>query len=68
MPNPRPSRWFYAAQFRSSLYCSIKVSYILPICLYVDNLEFDIFDAGGPQCHFIRSFTIAVRIRMLSVH
>jgi len=25
-----------------------------------DNLEFDIFDAGGPQYHFITSVTIAV--------
>jgi len=24
---------------------------ILTTCLYFDNLEFDIFDAGGPQCH-----------------
>jgi len=48
----------------------MKVSYMLTTCFYVDNLEFDIFDAGGPQCHFIMSFsfTIAVRIQMLSVH
>jgi len=32
-----------------------------------DNLELDIFDAGGPQCHFITSVPIAVRIRTLSV-
>ena len=64
----RPSRWFCAAQFRSSLYCYMKVSYILIACPYVDNLEFDIFDADGPQCHFIMSSTIAVRIRMLSVY
>jgi len=37
-------------------------------CLYFDNLEFDIFDAGGPQFHFITSLTIAVRIRTLSIH
>ena len=46
----------------------VKVSYILTTCPYFDNLEFDIFDAGGPQCHFITSFTMAVRIRTLSVH
>jgi len=40
----------------------VKVSYILPTCPYFDNLEFDIFVAGGPQCHFIMSVTIAVRI------
>jgi len=47
--------------------CS-KLSYILATCPYFDNLEFDIFDAGGLQCHFITSVTIAVRIRMLSIH
>jgi len=26
------------------------------------------FNAGGPQCRFITSVTIAVRIQMLSVH
>jgi len=46
----------------------VKVSYILTTCYYFDNLESDIFDAGGPQCHFITSVTIAVRIRTLSVH
>jgi len=35
---------------------------------YFDYLEFDIFDTGGPQCHFIKSVTFAVRIRTLSVH
>jgi len=33
-----------AAQFRFSL-----VSYVLKICLDFDNIEFDIFDAGGLQ-------------------
>jgi len=37
-------------------------------CPYFDNLEFDIFDAGGLQCHFTMSVTIAVRIRMLSIY
>jgi len=27
-----------------------------------DNLEFDIFNVGGLQCHIIMSVTIAVRI------
>jgi len=38
------------------------------ILYYFDNLEFDIFDAGRPQFHFIVSVTIAVRIRTLSGH
>jgi len=46
----------------------VKVSYILTTCPYFDNLEFDIFDAVGSQCHVITSFTMAVRIRTLSVH
>jgi len=43
--------------------CS-KVS--LTTCPYFDNLGFDISDAGVPQCHFITSVTITVRIRTLS--
>ena len=39
-----------------------KASYILTACPSFDNLEFEIFDAGGPQCHFITSVTIAARI------
>jgi len=35
---------------------------------YFDNLEFDIFVAGGPQCHFIMSANIAGRIQSLSGH
>jgi len=46
----------------------MKISYILTTCPYFDNLELDIFNAGGPQCHLITSVTIAVRIRTLSVH
>jgi len=46
----------------------VKISYILTTCPYFDNLEFDIFDKGSLQCHFIMSFTIAVRIPTLSVH
>jgi len=33
-----------------------------------DNLEFDIFDAGGHQFHFVMSVIIAVKIQTLSVH
>jgi len=53
---------------RSSLgfRCS-KVSYLLATCPYFDNHELEIFDAGGPQCHFITSVTTAVRIRTISV-
>jgi len=35
---------------------------------YFDNLEFDVFDAGGPQCHFITTVTITVGIRTLAVY
>jgi len=35
---------------------------------YFDNLELDIFHAGGPQCHFITSVTIAVMFRTLPVY
>jgi len=61
---------FFKIKQKLSLYVfpEVKVSYILATCPYFDNLEFDIFDAGGPQCHFITSFTMAVRIRTLSVH
>jgi len=68
-----PARWPRVASrslVRPSLgfRCSESILlYILITCPYFDNLEFDIFDAGGPQCHFIKSATIAVRIRTLSV-
>jgi len=39
-----------------------KMSYILTICPYFDNLESNIFDAGDLQCHCISSVTIAVTI------
>ena len=32
--------------------CSKSIPYT-DNCPYFDNLEFDIFDAGGVQCHFI---------------
>ena len=45
----------------------VNVSYILTTCPYFDNFGFEIFDAGGPQCDFITSVTIMIRIRTLSV-
>ena len=41
----------------SGFRCS-KVFYILTTCPYFDNLEFDSFVAGGPQCHIITSVTM----------
>jgi len=52
----------------SSVLAAVKISCMLTTCPYFDNLGFKNFDAGGPQCHFITSVTIAVRIRTLSVH
>jgi len=37
-------------------------------CPYFDNLEFDIFVAGGLQCHFITSVAITVGITTLLGH
>jgi len=48
-----------------SVFAVVKVSHILTTCPFFDNLEFDIFDAGDAQCHFITSVTNAVRIRTL---
>jgi len=56
----RPSRGFCATQLRFSLY------YCQPVLIFY-NAEFVIFDAGGAQCHFITSVTIAIRIRTLLV-
>jgi len=66
MSNTRPSRRFCAAHFQ--VFAVVKVSHILTTCPYFHKLEFDFFGAGGPQCDFIMSVTIAVRIRTLSVH
>jgi len=67
-----PTRGPHAAQ--SKVLCGpvwvfavVKVSNILTTYPYFDNLEYDIFDAGGLQCHFITSVSTAVRIRTLSV-
>ena len=38
-----------------SFCCSISSLYILTTCHYFDNLKFEIFGTGGPQCHFITS-------------
>jgi len=45
----------------------LKVLHTQTICPYFDNLEFDIFDAVGPQCHFIEFVTIAVTIWTFSI-
>jgi len=58
--NPLPGPRFCSAEFR--FFAVVKVSHILTACPYSDNLEFDISVAGGPQCHFITSVTIAARI------
>jgi len=52
----------------SLVFVVVKVPCILTTCPCFNNLECDIFDAGGPQCHFITFFTIAVRIRTFSVY
>jgi len=40
---------------------------MLTTCPYFDNLEFDIFDAGGPQCYFITSVTDAFSISLSKI-
>jgi len=50
------------------VFAVVKVSSILSSCSHFDSLEFHIFDAGGPQCHFIASVAIVVGIRTFSVH
>ena len=52
----------------SLVFTVVNVTYLQTTCPCFDNLEFDIFDASGPQCHFITSVTIAARIRTLSVY
>jgi len=71
--------WLKAATFnprsaQSKIWCGpvyvfavLQVACILTTCLYFDNLEFDIFDAGSPQCHYTTSVTIAIRILTISV-
>jgi len=61
MSNPRAACGLLQA------FIVVEVSYTLTNCPYFDNLEFDIFDAGGPQCHFITSVTTATRIRTFTL-
>jgi len=69
MSNPQPAcgpvKVFFGPAY---VFTVVKASYILTTCPYFDNLEFDIFDAGCLQCHFITLFIMVVRIRTLSVH
>ena len=64
MSKPRP----VGCMVPSVGFCYSKSIYILATCPYFDNLEFQDFDAGGPQCHFITSVAITVRIQTLSVY
>jgi len=64
MSNPRAACGPVEGFVRTSLGFPHRQSillYTLTTSPYFDNLEFDIFVAGGPQCHFITSATIAVR-------
>jgi len=51
---PCPTRDLHAVQSKVvcgpvDVFAVVKVSYILTTCPYSDNLEFNIFNAGGPQ-------------------
>jgi len=46
MSNPHATR---SRVLCSPVCAAVEVSYILTTCPYFDDLEFDIFDAGGPQ-------------------
>ena len=65
MSNPRPlAECGPVERFvrpSSGFRCGISSLYILTTCPYFDNLKFDIFDAGGPQYHFITSVLRAGR-------
>jgi len=66
MSNPRAACDPIAGFVRPSLgFHCIKIFTTFP---YFDYLEFDIFDAGGLQCHFITSVTIVVGGRTLPIH
>jgi len=39
----------------------VGAAYTLTTSLYFDNFKFAVFDAGGPQCRFIRSVLRAAR-------
>jgi len=62
MSNPRAACGPVEGFVRPGLvFAVVKISCILTTCPCFDNLEFDIFDTGGPQCHFITSVTVSVR-------
>jgi len=46
--------WLMAKLFAvvAATQATCSESYALTTSLYFDNLEYDIFDAGSPQCHF----------------
>jgi len=69
-PRPADRMWPSQSFVRSSLDFreSKSILYILTTFPYFKNLEFDIFDAVGLQCHFITFATITVRILALPVH
>jgi len=48
------------------MFVVVKASYILLTCPYFNNLEFDNFNARGPQWHFLMTVAIADTIPMLS--
>jgi len=69
MSNPRAACGPVEGFVRPSLvFAVVKVSYILRSCSCFDNLEFDLFEASGLQCHFITSVTVAYRIPKLPVY
>ena len=58
MSNPRPSLGFL---------CSKSIPHTNNLSLFWQFFIWN-FNAGGPQCRFITSVTVAVEVRMLSVH
>ena len=69
MSNPWPACGLVEGFVRPSLgFRCCKNVLPTETCPCFDNSEFDIFDTGGLQCHFISSVTIAVRIRTLSIY
>ena len=59
MSNPAQSKVLCGPVY---VFAVAKVSYILTNCPHYDDLEFDIFDAGGLQYYFVTCVTIKVRI------
>jgi len=68
MFNPRPACCPIEGFVLPSLgfRCSKSILHADNLSLF-ENFEFGIFDAGGHQCDFITSVTIALWIRTLSV-